>query len=176
MEMGQERIEGDSSMDYVYVGKIVNTHGIKGELRIRSDFDKKNLVFKPGITLYVGEGYVPEEIVTYRVHKEFDMVTFKGYDNINQVLNYLKLNVYVKREDLNLNNEDYLLQDLIGLNVIEDGEMLGKVEDIVYNGSNILLSILAEKNFYIPKNGDFIKKVNLEEGTIETENAKGLIL
>lgn len=163
-------------MNYIYVGKIVNTHGIKGELRIKSDFDKKDIIFKPGFTLYIGEGYVAEKIVTYRVHKEFDMVTFEGYNNINQVLNYLKLNVYVKREDLSLNNDDYLLQDLIGLNVVENGEMLGKVSEIVYNGSNILLSISADKNFYIPKNGDFIKKVNLEEGIIEVENAKGLIL
>ena len=45
-------------MDYVYIGKIVNTHGIKGELRIRSNFELKNVIFKPGFTLYVGEGYV----------------------------------------------------------------------------------------------------------------------
>lgn len=163
-------------MDYVYVGKIVNTHGIKGELRIRSDFDKKNLVFKPGITLYIGDGHVPEKITTYRVHKEFDMVTFEGYDNINQVLNYLKMNVYVNRDDLKLDKDDFLLQDLIGLNVVENGEMLGKVSDIVYNGSNILLSVLGLRNFYIPKNGNFIKKVDLDEGIIEVQDAKGLIL
>ena len=163
-------------MNYIYVGKIVNTHGIKGELRIKSDFDKKDIIFKPGFTLYIGEGYVAEKIVTYRVHKEFDMVTFEGYNNINQVLNYLKLNVYVKREDLSLNNDDYLLQDLIGLNVVENGEMLGKVSEIVYNGINVLLSISGENNFYIPKNGDFIKKVDLEKGIIEVKDAKGLIL
>lgn len=163
-------------MDYVYIGKIVKTHGIKGELRIKSDFDKKSLVFKSGFTLYLGEGYVPEKIVTHRVHKDFDMVTFEGYNNINQVLNYLKLNVYVKREDLNLDNDDYLLQDLVGLNVLEDGEILGKVVDIVYNGSNILLSVSANKNFYIPKNGEFIKKVDLDKKEIEVQGAKGLIL
>ena len=163
-------------MDYVFIGKIVNTHGIKGELRIRSNFDKKDLIFKPGFTLYIGEGYVPEKIVTYRVHKEFDMVTFEGYNNINQVLNYLKMNVYIKRSDLELNNDEYILDDLIGLNVVENGETLGKVSEIVYNGSNILLSVLGDKNFYIPTNGDFIKKVDLENGTIETFNAKGLIL
>ena len=163
-------------MDYVYIGKIVNTHGIKGELRIRSNFELKDVVFKPGFTLYVGDGYVPEEIVTYRHHKEFDMVTFKGYDNINQVLNYLKLNVYVKRSDLELSKDEYILDDLIGLSVEENGEMLGKVEEIVYNGINILLSVVGENNFYIPKNGNFIKKVDLERGIIETEGAKGLIL
>lgn len=163
-------------MDYVYVGKIVNTHGIKGELRIKSNFDKKDLVFKPGFTLYIGEGFVSEKITTYRVHKEFDMVNFEGYDNINQVLNYLKMNVYVKRSDLELNKDEYILDDLVGLNVIENGEMLGKVSEIVYNGINILLSVSGQKDFYIPKNGNFIKKVNLEEGIIEVQDAKGLIL
>ena len=59
MVMDRERIKGEDSMDYVYIGKIVNTHGIKGELRIRSNFDKKDIVFKPGFTLYIGEGNVP---------------------------------------------------------------------------------------------------------------------
>ena len=163
-------------MDYVYIGKIVNTHGIKGELRIRSDFELKDIIFKPGFVLYVGEGYVAEEIVTYRHHKEFDMVTFKGYDNINQVLNYLKMNVYVKRSDLELSKDEYILDDLVGLSIQENGEMLGKVEEIVYNGINILLSVVGEKNFYIPVSGNFIKKVDLENGIIETEGAKGLII
>lgn len=163
-------------MDYVYIGKIVNTHGIKGELRIKSNFELKDVIFKPGFTLYVGEGHVAEEIVTYRPHKEFDMVTFKGYDNINQVLNYLKMNVYVKRSDLDLSGEEYILDDLIGLNIQENGEMLGKVQEIVYNGSNILLSVVGKSCFYIPTNGNFIKKVNLEDGIIETDGAKGLIL
>ena len=163
-------------MDYIYIGKIVNTHGIKGELRIRSNFELKDVVFKPGFTLYIGEGHVAEEITTYRPHKEFDMVTFKGYDNINQVLNYLKMNVYVKRSDLELSKDEYILDDLVGLSVEENGEMLGKVEEIVYNGINILLSVVGEKSFYIPTNGDFIKKVDLEKGMIETDGAKGLIL
>ena len=163
-------------MDYVYIGKIVNTHCIKGELRIKSNFDKKDIIFKPGFTLFVGEGYVAEEIVTYRPHKEFDMVTFKGYNNINQVLNYLKMNVYVRRSDLELSKDDYILDDLVGLTVKESGEMLGKVDEIVYNGINILLSVVGEKSFYIPTNGNFIQKVDLENGIIETEGAKGLIL
>ena len=176
MVVDMVNIKGEDNMDYVYIGKIVNTHGIKGELRIRSDFELKDIIFKPGFILYVGEGYVAEEIVTYRHHKEFDMVTFKGYDNINQVLNYLKMNVYVKRSDLELSKDEYILDDLVGLSIQENGEMLGKVEEIVYNGINILLSVVGEKNFYIPVSGNFIKKVDLENGIIETEGAKGLII
>ena len=163
-------------MDYIYIGKIVNTHGIKGELRIKSDFERKNIVFRPGFVLYIGKGYVTEKIISYRKHKDYDMVTFEGYNNINQVLNYKQMNVYAKREDLNLENSEYLLQDLIGLNVIENSESLGKVEEIVYNGSSILLYVEAAKNFYIPYNEEYIKKVNLDSRVIEVNGAKDLIL
>ena len=164
-------------MEYVYVGKIVNTHGIKGELRLLSDFDKKELVFKKDFIIYIGDNHIKETIASYRHHKCFEMITLVGYDNINQVLQYKGLEVYANREDLNLNNSDYLLEDLIGLEIEESGEKLGKVKEIVYNGSsNTLLVIEGEKNFYIPNNKEFIKKVDLEKGIIECENTKGLML
>ena len=163
-------------MEFVFIGKIVDTHGIKGELRIRSDFEKKDVVFKKGTTLYIGNNKIEEVINTYRVHKDFDMVTFDGYDNINQVLKYLKENVYVNRDDLELSSADYLLSDLIGMEVIEDEEVLGKVVDYVYNKSNILLVIEGRISFYIPYQGDFILKVDLINKKIYTNNAKGLIL
>ena len=163
-------------MEYIFFGKIVNSHGIKGELRIKSNFQMKDKIFKKGFNLYIGEGHVKETINSYRVHKDFDMVTFVGYDNINQVLNYLKMNVYVKKEDIKLNDNEYILEELIDYDVIENGEKLGKVKYIVYNGSNILLAIEGAKNFYIPNNPNFIKKVNEKDKNIEVENAKGLIL
>ena len=163
-------------MEFVFIGKIVDTHGIKGELRIRSDFEKKDVVFKKGTTLYIGNNKIEEVINTYRVHKDFDMVTFDGYDNINQVLKYLKENVYVNRDDLELSSADYLLSDLIGMEVIEDEEVLGKVVDYVYNKSNFLLVIEGRISFYIPYQGDFILKVDLINKKIYTNNAKGLIL
>ena len=83
--------------DYIKVGKIINTHGIKGELRILSNFQYKDRIFKPNITLYIGENKIPEIIKTYRHHKDYEMVTFNNYNNINEVLKYLKSNVYIKR-------------------------------------------------------------------------------
>lgn len=163
-------------MEYLYVGKIVNTHGIKGELRIKSDFDYKERVFKPGINLYIGKYYTPEEIVSYRHHKEFEMVTFKGYDNINQVLKYLKMDVFVNKDDLNLGEDEYVLEELIGCNVIFDGKCYGKVSEIVYNNGNVLLSISGDKDFYIPNNSYFIKKVDLDKKEILTNDIEGLIL
>ena len=164
-------------MEYICVGKIVQTHGIKGELRIRSKFLKKDRVFKKGFTLYLGDDKKPEIINTYRPHKEFDMVTFEGYNNINEVLDYLKLLVYAKKEDIELKEDEYILEELVGLNVIEDGKCLGKVNEIVYNNSNILLNVISdEHNFYIPNNPNFIKKVNLSDKEFIVENAKVMIL
>ena len=163
-------------MDLVYLGKIVNTHGIKGELRLLSDFDKKDLVFKPGFNIYIGDARRKEVIASYRHHKCFEMITLEGYDNINEVLKYKGMNVYINREDLYLDENDYLLEDLIGLNIKEGTEILGKVVEIVYNGSGTLLVVEGTKKFYIPNNKEFIIKVDFENKEIECKNAKGLIL
>lgn len=163
-------------MEYIYIGKIVNTHGIKGELRLISNFDKKDKVFKPNFTIYIGKEHIEEKIKTYRKHKSFDMISLEGYDNINEVLKYKNSLVYASKEDIILEEDEYILEELIGMEVIESGEILGKVAEIVYNGSNILLSISASKNFYIPNNKNFIKKVDKINKKIIVENSKGLIL
>ena len=69
-------------MKFINIGKIVNTHGIKGELRILSKFRYKDKVFKKGMNLYVGKKKEKFTINTYRFHKIFDMVTFNGFNNI----------------------------------------------------------------------------------------------
>ena len=86
----------------IYIGKIVNTHGIKGELRILSNFDKKDKVFIPSTEILIGKEKISETINTYRHHKEFEMITLKGYSNINDVLKYKGKPVYIKRQNLNL--------------------------------------------------------------------------
>ncbi len=163
-------------MSYIKIGKIVTTHGIKGELRILSNFEYKNKVFIPGFKLYIGKSYIEEEIATYRPHKEFDMVTFKNYTNINEVLKYLKNEVYINKDDLELKNNEYILEELVGYSVIFAGEDYGKVTEIVYNNSNVLLLVEGKKHFYIPNNANFIEKVNNENKEIYVKNIEGLIL
>ena len=79
-------------MKKVYLGKIVSTHGIKGELKIKSTFPYKEKAFRIGNHLIIEEKKY--EIKTYRVHKQFDMVTLDNYHDINEVLFLLKKNVY----------------------------------------------------------------------------------
>ena len=159
-------------MDLVYVGKIVNTHGIKGELRIRSDFEKKGLVFKVGNKIIIEN---KEHIIrSYRYHKIFDMITIDDYNNINDVLCFVGKSVYVSRDSLKLCDNDYLLSDLIGLNVIFNDTVYGIVKDYS-NDSNPLLQIEFDKIYYIPINSNFIKNVDLVNKNIIVENIEGLI-
>ncbi|MGM9835062.1 MAG: ribosome maturation factor RimM [Bacilli bacterium] len=163
-------------MEYIKIGKIVNTHGIKGELRIKSDFERKDLVFKKDFPLYISKDKKKEIISSYRVHKDFDMVTFVGYTNINEVLNYLKKDVYILKSDLNLKDNEYLLNDLIGMDVEDNSEIIGKITDFVYNNSNVLLVVNGVKQFYIPYNSYYIENVDTKKKIVKTNNAKDLIL
>ena len=160
-------------MDLVYVGKIVNTHGIKGELRIKSDFERKDLVFKVGNKIIIdNEEHV---IRSYRYHKIFDMITIDEYDNINDILKYVGKNVYVSRLSLKLKTSEYLLSDLIGLNVVSNDMVYGIVKDYS-NDINPLLKIEFDKNYYIPINSNYIKSVDLEKKIIIVDNIEGLII
>jgi len=160
----------------ITIGKIVNTHGIKGELRIISDFDKKEKIFKPGFTLYIGKNKEPHLIKMYRKHKNYDMVLFESITNINEVLEYKGQFVFIKREDLQLKTNEYLYQDLIGCKIIEEEKCLGIVNDLLSNKTGLILKIKAEKDFMIPFNNFFIKEVNIQIKEIKTTNAKELII
>ena len=159
--------------EYILVGKLVNTHGIKGEVKILSNFEMKERVFKPNFKLYLGHNYQEVIITSYRYHKIFDMVTFKGLNNINEVLKYKGMKVFVKRRDLHLKENEYLYCDLINKNIVENKEILGKVIEIVYNNSNILLKCLGSKIFYIPLKSNYI--INIGE-YIETQKVRELML
>jgi len=163
--------------EFIFVGNIVNTHGIKGELRILSDFKYKDRVFLNNRRVYIGEEHIEEVINTYRRHKIFDMVTLKGYDNINQVLKYLKKKVYVKKNDLSLNADEYLDNDLIDLNVVFNNQEVGRVLAIkrVSEKNKVIEAIINDKVTLIPYHSDFIKNVDLVNKIIELELIEGMI-
>ena len=137
----------------VYVGEIVNTHGIKGELRIISDFKYKDNVFAPGKKLYLGKRKQEEIIKTYRKHKNFDMVTFEGFNNINEAIIFKGDDVFVKREDLII--DGYVDEDIIGLDVYSD-EYVGKVDTILKNKQEVLVIKNNDKTYMVPFVDEFV--------------------
>ena len=102
----------------LYIGKVAGTHGIKGEIRILSDFKYKDIVFQKGNYLYIDEDNLT--IDTYRVHKNYDMVTFIGINDINDVLKYKGQDVYIDRSEYvfpDLLNEDLTARYIASLNI-----------------------------------------------------------
>ena len=162
-------------MKYVLIGKIVNTHGLKGEVRILSSFKYKDRVFKKGINIYIGKDKVNEVINSYRHHKIFEMITMNGYNDINQILKYKGEYVFVNKEDIVLNENEYLDEDIIGLSVYVDDKCLGKVRRIDDHSGNLILVIKNdEKNYLVPYNFDIIENIDLEKKVMNVKNIVGL--
>ena len=163
--------------EYIRIGKIVNTHGIKGELRILSDFKYKDRVFVQNRRIYIGEEKEEHIITSYRHHKVFDMITLSGFDDINEVLRFKNKDVFVKKNDLNLGKKEFLDEDLINLNVIFNNEQVGYVVAIrqVNPKNKIIEAMINNKVTLIPYHEDFIKDIDLDNKKIELELIEGMI-
>lgn len=162
-------------MEYLYIGKIVNTHGIKGELRILSKFKYKSRVMCKHFKIYIGKDKCVEVINTYRHHKQFDMITMEGYTNINEVLKYKGKPVYINKEDLILKKGEYLDEDLIGMKVLVNDVCYGVVAKIEKDRFQDKIVVNNEgKEYLVPYVCDIIKDINLNEKIITFEDIKGL--
>ena len=103
------------------------------------------------------------------------MVTFEGFTNINDVLYMKGQNVYINKEDLVLNKDEYLIEDLIGLRVISNNIEKGIIKDIEDNGKNKLIIVdYNGKEVLIPYNNAFINRVDINDKIIEINEIEGL--
>lgn len=150
-------------MKYTFIGRIVNTHALKGEVRIVSDFEFKDRIFKENTLLYIGENKDKEIIETYRKHKQFDMVKFKGIDYINDVLKYKGSKVYIDESILNLKDDEILISELINMDVYNDNKYVGRITEYRSDNGNNMLRV---NNKLIPYNKDFITKIDKENKSI----------
>ena len=162
-------------MKEVFVGQIVNTHGLKGELRIVSNFKYKDLVFKQGFKIYVGKRKEECIITGDRHHKIYDMVTLEGINSIDDAIAYKGDLVYINRDDLEI--DGYISEDIIGFEVIAEDKIIGIVSSIVNNGAHDILVVENKdgKKHMIPLVDEYIKKVDLEEQKINIEVIEGLL-
>lgn len=161
-------------MKKINIGKIVSTHGIKGEVKILSGFPYKERVLGVGKKILIDEKeYV---ITSYRVHKKYDMITLEGYSNINDVLSFLKKNVYVKEENLHLLEDEILDEDLIQFEVLTKEGKRGIIKEIFYaSETNKILRVQFEKEVLIPMNSEMITKIDKEKKEIIVHLIDGML-
>ncbi len=160
-------------MEYLYIGKLVNTHGIKGEVRILSDFRYKSKVFKKDFIFYVGKDKTAYQVESYRTHKNFDMVIFKDNYNINLIEHLKGCNVYINKTDLKLDENVILSIDLIGFSVIINDKLIGVIKDVIDTKANEVLKL--DTNVLIPYVDAFINKIDTNEKKVYVNDVKGLL-
>jgi 16S rRNA processing protein RimM len=166
---------------WLNVGKIVNTHGIRGEVRVisRTDFPEER--YKIGNTLYVdmGSEQIPVTIEAHRKHKQFDLLMFEGLENINDVERFKgQLLKVPKEQSVSLEEGEFFYHDIIGCSVFTvEGEELGKVKEILSPGANDVW-VVKRKGFgsdiLIPYIPSVVKTVDIDAQKISIEPLEGL--
>ncbi|GLB59372.1 ribosome maturation factor RimM [Cytobacillus sp. NCCP-133] len=166
------------------VGKIVNTHGIKGEARVISKTDFAEERYKPGSKLYLimpdSKGEPLELTVkTHRTHKSFDLLTFEGYENINQIEKMKGGILKVSEEQLGtLKEDEFYYHEIIGC-IVEtlEGEEVGEIKEILSPGANDVWVIKGKggKEILIPYIEDVVKEVDVKEKKVVINAIEGLL-
>lgn len=158
------------------LGKIVNTHGIRGELKIQPWCDDPE-VFEELDHFYIDD--VRYALKRSRLHKNCIIAAVEGIDSINQAELLKNRVITIEREALGeLPEGTYYIADLEGLEVrTVEGEVLGKITEIIKTGSNDVYVIhkTGAKPILIPVIDEVVKEVNIEEGFVLVKLLKGLI-
>ncbi|MGE0909999.1 ribosome maturation factor RimM [Bacillus atrophaeus] len=165
------------------VGKIVNTHGIKGEVRVISKTDFAEERYKPGKTLYLfmsgSKEPVQVTVQTHRLHKQFHLLQFKERPSLNDVEELKNAVIKVPEEDLGeLDAGEYYFHEIIGCEVYtEDDERIGVIREILTPGANDVWVVerKGQKDALIPYIESIVKDIDVTEKKIQIHLMEGLI-
>lgn len=161
----------------IYVMQIVNTHGVRGEVKALHFTDGETF-FKKVKTVYKEDG-TPVKINSWRFQKGAVLLNLESVDTMElaEKLKFTKL--YAKKEDLpKLPKGEYYFFELIGLKVmLPDGEELGEVTDVIENNASNLLEIKKTdgEKVLVPNIPVFVSKVDTDDGKIIITPIEGLI-
>lgn len=161
---------------YLEIGKIVSTHGLRGELRVDPWCDSPQFLcqFK---TLYLKKGETKLS-VSSRPHKTIAIVKAKGIDTIEEAEKLRGRILYINRSDARLAPGEYFIQDLMGLDVIDidTSKSYGKITDVLKTGANDVYQVTDEKkkDYLIPVIDDVVKEIDINGGKVLIKPLKGI--
>lgn len=167
---------------YYSVGKIVNTHGVRGELKVVPQTDFPDIRFAKGSKLYVHKDrenhYVPLTVETSRLHKNVYIVKFSGLNEMNEAEKYKGSMLKVTAEDLvDLEDDEYYYHEIIGCQVVTDeDEELGTITEILSPGANDVWVITPEngKSILIPVIDDVLLHVDVQNKLVKIHLLEGI--
>ena len=162
------------------VGIISSTHGVRGEVKVfPTTDDVKRFKKLKEVLLDTGKETLTLEIEGVKFFKQFAILKFKGYDNIDDIVKYRGKSLFVTRENaVKLQKDEYFIADLIGLKVVnEDGSFTGVLKDVMETGANDVYIVESEdgKEVLIPAIKDCILQVDFEKEQILVHLLDGLL-
>lgn len=168
--------------EFYNVGKIVNTQGLKGEVRIISKTDFSEERYKVGNVLFLfqdGKQPIKLTIKTHRKHKNFDIVSFEGHPSINDIEKYRDGILKIPAADLHdLPDNEFYYHEIIGLEVVDEtGTTMGKIKEILSPGANDVWVVQrpGAKDALIPYIESVVKTIDLENNQVHVEIPEGLL-
>ena len=159
--------------EFLEAGKIINTFGVRGELKVQPWSDEPDFLrqFK---AVYIGGK--PMRLRSVRLHQANVLITLEGVDDLDAALPYKNKIIEVRRADVKQKPGEHYVADLIGLDAknAKTGEVFGKVTDILPYPAQDLYEVKGEKTWLIPDVPVFVKEINEAEGYISFVVMEGL--
>lgn len=165
-----------SKKELIETGKIVNTHGIKGEVKIQPWSDYPELLLD--MDYFYLEDRKKLEVEFSREHKGNIIVKFKGFTDMTSAETLKNKIIYIEKDALILNEGDYYIKDIIGLSVYDEDDCVyyGKITDVMKTGANDIYEITSEDGIQrlIPAIKDVIISVDTDSSKMTIRPLKGL--
>ncbi len=164
--------------NYLECAIIINTHGVRGDLKLESLCDSPAVLAGLKRVFFCDSGMYREvKVLHASVFKSFVLATLEGIGDMDKAMAQKGKTLYAAREDFKLKKGDYFIADLVGLPVIDnkDGKVYGKVSEVINRGaSDIYIVKTDEGERMMPAVKEFVKRVDIEKG-IFVEVIPGLL-
>lgn len=165
---------------FLRVGVISSTHGIRGEVKVfPTTDDVKRFKKLKNVILDTGREHLNLEVEGVKFFKQFVILKFKGIDNINDIEKYKGKDLLVDRANaVKLRKDEYFVVDLIGLEVFtEDGEKFGTMKDVLETGANdvYIIDSLNHGEVLIPAIKQCVLDIDIEANKMVIHLMKGLV-
>ena len=157
--------------EYLESGKVVNTHGVKGEIKILPWCDSPEFLLQFKRIRIDNKDY---EIQKSHVHGNCILIKLAGIDAINDAMVLCNKVVYIYRKDVALPDNKYFIADLVGLSVYEEGRCLGILSEVIQLPSNDVYVVKGTKQFMIPVVDDYVKSIDIENGIVNVVTIEGM--
>ena len=167
----------DSAMkigkDFIETGIIVNTHGMRGEVKVQPWADSPD--FLTAFEHFYIDG-APVRVLSAKVHKGCVIAALEGVEDIDAAIKMKNKVIAVKKEDVPLEEGKHFITDLIGLHAIDSdtGKELGRVADVLTRPANNVYVIKGKREILVPAVPEFIIETNIEEGFIRFRLIDGM--